>query len=78
VSDRTADCAAGSAHGWAAEQAVPVPDGEAKKVVVAAKAGGDDATSATAETSSAAETVPSTSLRLASDDDLSTETPDSS
>src|SRR5512138_1145646 len=38
--DRTAVCAADREHGWAEEQAVPVPDGEANSVVVAAAAGG--------------------------------------
>src|SRR5690349_1139266 len=38
-SDRTAAWASASAHGWALEQAVPVPDGAAYRVVTAADAG---------------------------------------
>jgi hypothetical protein len=38
--DLTADCAAGSEHGAVAVQSVPVPEGEAYRVVVAAEAGG--------------------------------------
>ncbi|MET9632807.1 hypothetical protein ABZX92_35670 [Lentzea sp. NPDC006480] len=38
--DRTALCAAGSEHGSAAVQAVPVPVGDAWRVVVSAEAGG--------------------------------------
>ncbi len=38
-SARTAACTADSAHGWAEVQAVPLPDGAAWRVVVAASAG---------------------------------------
>ncbi|MEV6710849.1 hypothetical protein AB0M48_02300 [Lentzea sp. NPDC051208] len=38
--DLTVACAPGNEHGAAAEQAVPLPEGEAWRVVVAAEAGG--------------------------------------
>src|SRR5690349_25134533 len=54
--DRTADCAAGSEHGSVAVQAVPVPEGEAWRGVVAAEAGGAVA-SAAATTATATRAV---------------------
>ncbi|MFD2352975.1 hypothetical protein ACFSTC_32340 [Nonomuraea ferruginea] len=38
-SERTAVCAAASEHGWLEVQPVPVPAGDAYRVVVAARAG---------------------------------------
>ncbi|MFE2758036.1 hypothetical protein ACFXGA_39150 [Actinosynnema sp. NPDC059335] len=69
--DRTAACAAGSEHGWAAVQLVPVPDGDAYSVVVAAAADGAKATAATAAVTTAAT---DTGLRTAEDEDANKET----
>jgi hypothetical protein len=65
--DRTAVCAADSEHGCVAEQVVPVPDGEAKSVVTAARAGGASATATPAAAMHAAVAAANTNLRLAED-----------
>jgi hypothetical protein len=72
--DRTAAWAAGSAHGWVAEQLVPVPDGEAYRVVVAADAGGARATAAAAAVTTTAATPADTGLRTAEEEDANKET----
>src|SRR3954447_19680407 len=64
VRARTAACASGNAHGWAAEQAVPVPEGEAKRVVVAAAAGEAGAARTAAAVSPIAATAAGTSRRI--------------
>jgi len=51
---RTVVCAVDREHGWVAEQAVPVPDGDAYTVVVAARAGPVVMITATAAVSAAA------------------------
>src|SRR5436305_1558853 len=63
---RTAACASDSEQGWAAEQLVPVPDGEAYTVVVAARAGGATATT-TAAVAAAVAAAAVTSPRTAED-----------
>src|SRR5690606_19006091 len=52
-SERTAVCAAASGQGWAEVQAVPVPAGDAYRVVVAARAGDAGATRTNAAASAA-------------------------
>jgi hypothetical protein len=71
-SDRTAACAPVSEHGWALEQVVPVPEGEAKRVVGAARAGAGKATTPTAAANPAAATPASSCRRCAEDEDAST------
>jgi hypothetical protein len=71
VSDRTAVCAPDSEHGAVAEQVVPVPDGEAWRVVVAAEAEGATATvTATVNVATA-----NTDLHAAEDEDANTGSP---